>query len=128
MAAIGRGRLRTSAMARGGGARVSVKRGFRGTESERVRGEAAGGGRGGRERPYPCPSWLGKVGTTRGRRERPRGSLQREVGDDREAFAPRSLPFIFPFLSGPFFFLNSVFYLATTVIYLIEVPKHFRKL
>ena len=109
VAAIGQRWPESMAIDDGAIARVSVFRRFRGTESERGRGETGGAGRGGRERPYPGARRLGEVGTTRGRRERPRGSLQREVGDDRVHFPNRPLAFYFSFLSGPLPVLFSVY-------------------
>ena len=83
--AIGRGRCGTAAMARRARARVSVPR--ENTERARGRGREGKHGREGRGArggpPYPR-SLHGMDGD--GALERPRGSLQRKVGDDRMVF------------------------------------------
>ena len=105
-------------------ARVSVFGVYRGAGSERGRGENGGeqreglaahliqarGGSGGRD--------------DAGRRERPRGSLQREVGD--EHFPNRPLAFSFSFYSSPFSNFFFCFLFKHTVIQLIKAPKHFQ--
>ena len=111
-------------MARGGGARVLVVAVSRGRQSARGRGGAGGEGRGGRGRPYPDARRAREVGTTRGRRERPRGSLQREVGD--EHFPNRPLAISFSFYSSPFSYFFFCFLFKHAVIQLIEAPKHFQ--
>ena len=113
VAAIEQWWLRATAIDGGGLPRVSASRTNRGRVRSRERGEVRREERSSSWGPYPLAGRARGRRTARGSEVRPRGSLQLEVGDDPDAFAPSPLPFCFSFLSGPVLFLFFCFITKT---------------
>ena len=103
--AIGRGRLGTSAMARGGGARVPSSSWKRERERSREREESEGAVRGGRPRPYPRAAATGGERVEREQLRPWRGVATERRKTTRGRFCSKPPGFSFSFLSGPFPFV-----------------------